>query len=74
MNERTKENNELNKWMVDGRKDEFMGEWMEKWMKWRTQYMVLVKEKTEVTVIGEALNVKGRQRTCNVIFLNLFFC
>lgn len=30
-------------------------------MKWRTQYMVLIKEKTEVTVIGEALNVKGRQ-------------
>ena len=25
-NERTKENNELNKWMVDVRKDEFMGE------------------------------------------------
>ena len=36
--------------------------------------MVLVKENTEVTVMGEALNVKGRQRTCNVIFFYLFFC
>lgn len=34
--------------------------------------MVYVKENTEVTVIGEALNVKGRQRTCNVIFLIYF--
>ena len=34
--------------------------------------MVLVKENTEVTVIGEALNVKGRQRTCNVIFFIYF--
>lgn len=28
MNERTNENNELNKWMVDVRKGEFMGEFM----------------------------------------------
>ena len=34
--------------------------------------MVLVKENTEVTVIGEALNVKGSQRTCNVIFFIYF--
>lgn len=34
--------------------------------------MVLVKENTEVTVTGEALNVKGRQRTCNVIVLSIF--
>ena len=65
MNERT------NGWM-DGRKDEFMGEWMGKWMKWRAHYMVLTKEKAEMTAIGEALNVKGRQWTYNVIF-NLFF-
>jgi len=30
--------------------------------------MVLIKEKTEVTVVGEALNVKGKQWTYNVIF------
>lgn len=30
-------------------------------MKWRTHYMVLIKEKTEVTVVGEGLNGKGKQ-------------
>lgn len=70
-NEREQRIEQMDEWM-DGRKDEFMGEWMEKWMKWGTHYMVLIEEKTEVTVIGEAFNVKWRQCTYNSFF-NLFF-